>query len=106
MFLENSFRVAQVEKTARLYCFRYIDSTISQPPDSKISSFWHSSVAVQCRLCRTWSEIPNTRFVASRLISISSDAVAASQACMWLLNSDWIPSVMQLLSFLLHVNVK
>ena len=38
-------------------CFRYSDSTIPPLPNSKISSFWPASVAVQAGLCQTCSEI-------------------------------------------------
>ena len=37
-------------------CFRYSDSTIPPLLNSKISSFWHASVAVQAGLCQTCSE--------------------------------------------------
>ena len=37
-------------------CFRYSDSTIPPLLNSKISSFWLSSVAVQAGLCQTCSE--------------------------------------------------
>ena len=50
-------------------CFRYIDSTIPLLPKSEISSFQLSSVAVQPGLCRTWSEIPKTGFLITRLIN-------------------------------------
>ena len=50
-------------------CFRYIDSTIPLLPTSKleISSLWPSSVTAQPGLCRTWSEIPKTGFLTTRL---------------------------------------
>ena len=38
-------------------CFRYSDSTIPPLPNSKISSFFPASVAVQAGLCQTCSEI-------------------------------------------------
>ena len=46
-------------------CFHYIDSTIPQLPEFKISSLYPSSVAVQPGLCRTWSETPKTGFVVT-----------------------------------------
>ena len=49
-------------------CFRYTDSTIPLLPKSEFSSLWLSSKAVQSGLCRTWSEIPKTGFLATRLI--------------------------------------
>ena len=49
-------------------CFRYIDSTIPLLSKSKILSLWPSSVAVQPGLCGTWSEIPKTGFLTTRLI--------------------------------------
>ena len=49
-------------------CFRYTDSTISLPLKSEISGFYPYSVVAQAGLCRTWSEIPKTGFLASRLI--------------------------------------
>ena len=51
-------------------CFRYTDSIISLLLKSEISSFWPSSVTVHAGLCQTWSELPKTGFLASRLISI------------------------------------
>ena len=50
-------------------CFRYIDRTIPVLPKSEISSLQPSSVAVQPGLCRsqTWSETPNTGFLATQL---------------------------------------
>ena len=48
-------------------CFRYSDSTIPLLLIAKISSIWPASVTVQAGLCRTWSEIPKTGFLASRL---------------------------------------
>ena len=50
-------------------CFRYIDSTIPFLPIYEISSLLPSSVAVQPGLCRTWSEIPKTGVLTTRLIS-------------------------------------
>ena len=49
-------------------CFRYTDSTIPLLSTSEISSLYPSSVAVQPGLCRTWSEIPKTGFLITRLI--------------------------------------
>ena len=49
-------------------CFRCTDSTIPILPKSEISSLTPSSVAVQPDLCRTWSDIPKTSFLATRLI--------------------------------------
>ena len=49
-------------------CFRYIDSTFPLLPKYKILSLLPSSVAVQPGLCRTWSEIPKTGFLTTRLI--------------------------------------
>ena len=49
-------------------CFRYTDSAIPLLSKSEISSLKASSVAVQPRLCRTWSEIPKTSFLTTRLI--------------------------------------
>ena len=49
-------------------CFRYTDSTIPLLPKSEISSLQSSSVTVQPGLCRTWSEIPKTGFLRTRLI--------------------------------------
>ena len=37
-------------------CFRFSDSTIPPLLNSKISSFWPASVAVQASLCQTCSE--------------------------------------------------
>ena len=37
-------------------CFRYSDSTVPPLLNSKISSFWLSSVAVHASLCQTCSE--------------------------------------------------
>ena len=48
-------------------CFRYTDSTIPLLSKSKISSFYPAYVTVQVGLCQTWSEIPKTGFLASRL---------------------------------------
>ena len=48
-------------------CFRYMDSTIPLFSKTKISSLKPSSVAVQPGLCRTWSEIPKTGFLTTRL---------------------------------------
>ena len=44
-------------------CFCYTDSTIPLLPKSEISSLLPSSVAVQPRVCRTWSETSKTRFL-------------------------------------------
>ena len=49
-------------------CFRYTDSTFPLLLISEISSFKPASETVQAGLCRTWSEIPKTGFLASRLI--------------------------------------
>ena len=49
-------------------CFRYKDSTIPLPPKTEFSRLWPSSVAVQPGLCRTWSKITKTGFLATRLI--------------------------------------
>ena len=49
-------------------CFHYMDSTIPLLPKSEISSLMTSSVAVQPRLCRTWSITPKTGFLTTRLI--------------------------------------
>ena len=49
-------------------CFHYTDSTIPLLSKYEISSLWPSSVAVQPGLCRTWSEIPKTGFLTTRLI--------------------------------------
>ena len=48
-------------------CFGYTDSTIPLLPKSEISNLKRSSVAAQAGLCQTWSEIPKTGFLASRL---------------------------------------
>ena len=48
-------------------CFRHLDSTIPLLPKSKISSLQPSSVIAQPGLCRTWSKIPKTGFLTSRL---------------------------------------
>ena len=55
------------EADQRLY-FRYTDSKIPLLPNSKISSLLLSSIAVQPGLCRTWSEIRKTGFLATRLL--------------------------------------
>ena len=49
-------------------CFRYTDSTIPLLSKSENSSLRPSFVAVQPGLCRTWSEIPKTVFLTTRLI--------------------------------------
>ena len=49
-------------------CLRYTDSTFPLLLKSEISSFYLFSELVQAGLCRTWSEIPKTGFLASRLI--------------------------------------
>ena len=49
-------------------CFRYTDSTIPLLSKSEISSLWRSSVAAQPGLYRTWSKIPKTGFLTTRLI--------------------------------------
>ena len=48
-------------------CFRSTYSTIPQLPISEISSFKPSSVVVQPGLCHTWSKIPKTGFLTTRL---------------------------------------
>ena len=48
-------------------CFCYIDSIDTLLSKSEISSLNPSSVAVQPGLCRTWSEIPKTGFLTTRL---------------------------------------
>ena len=48
--------------------FRYTDSTIPVLPKSEISSFYPSYVDAQASLYQTWSELPKTSFLASRLI--------------------------------------
>ena len=50
-------------------CFRYIDCTIPLLPKYKISS----CVVVQPCLCGTWSEIPKTGFITTRLKFKTSD---------------------------------
>ena len=50
-------------------CFRYTDSTIHLLHKAEISSLYQSSMVVQPGLCQTWSEIPKTGFLATRLIS-------------------------------------
>ena len=50
-----------------------MDSKISLLPKSEISSFWPSAVAAHAGLCQTGSETPKTRFLASRLISITDN---------------------------------
>ena len=60
-------RSAYREADQRL-CFRYIDSKISLLPKYEISSLYPSCVALEPGLCRTWSETPNTGFLASWLI--------------------------------------
>ena len=47
-------------------CFRYTDSIIPLLPKCEISSLKPYSVIVQLGLCRTWSEILKTGFLASR----------------------------------------
>ena len=51
-------------------CFRYTDGIIPLllVSKSEISNLHPSSVAVQSGLCRTWSEIPKTGFLRTRLI--------------------------------------
>ena len=44
-------------------CFRYMDTTIPLLPKSESSSIYPSSVDAQRRLCRTWSETPETGFL-------------------------------------------
>ena len=48
-------------------CFCYTDSTISLLPKSEISSLQPSSMVAQPGLCGTWSEIPKTGFLVTRL---------------------------------------
>ena len=55
--------------------FRYTDSTIPLLPKSEILSLQQSSLAVQPRLCRTWSESPKTGFLTTRLICLSINLV-------------------------------
>ena len=50
-------------------CFLYMDSAILLLFKSEISSPQPSSVVVQPGLYRTWSEIPKTGFLTTRLIS-------------------------------------
>ena len=45
--------------------FRYIDSTLPLLPNSEMSSFLPSSVAVHASLCLTWSETPKTGFLTT-----------------------------------------
>ena len=45
----------------------FIDGTILLPPKIKILSLQPYSVAVQLRLCRTWSEIPKAGFLRMQL---------------------------------------
>ena len=52
-------------------CFHYTDNTITLLPKSEISSLQLFSVAVQPRLCQTWSETPKTGFLTTRLYVIS-----------------------------------
>ena len=49
-------------------CFRHTDSTIPLLSESEISSLWPYSVTSLPGLCRTWSEIPKTGFLRTRLI--------------------------------------
>ena len=48
-------------------CFRYTDGTIPLLPKYEITSLIPSSVAVQPRLRRIWSETPKTGFLTTRL---------------------------------------
>ena len=48
-------------------CFRSMGRKIPRLFKSEISSFQLASVAVQLDLCRTWSEAPNTGFLALQL---------------------------------------
>ena len=48
-------------------CFRYIASVMPLLSKSENSSLYPFSVAVQCGLCRTWSETLKTGFVVTRL---------------------------------------
>ena len=54
--------------TDQRICFRFIDSTITVLPKSKISSLWPYSVIVQAGLFWTWLETPKTGFLASGLM--------------------------------------
>ena len=54
--------------TDQRHCFRYTDRTIPPLPKSEISSLKLYLVIAQPGLCRTWSEIPKTGFLTSRLI--------------------------------------
>ena len=49
------------------FFFRYTDSMITTLVKSKISSFKPFPVTAQAGLCQTWSETPNTDFLAWRL---------------------------------------
>ena len=49
-------------------CFRFTDSTITPLLISKNLRILLSSLTVQAGLCGSWSETPNTDFLASRLI--------------------------------------
>ena len=46
-------------------CFRYTNSTIPPLLISEIAGFLSASVPVQAGLCKDWSEIPKTGFLAS-----------------------------------------
>ena len=48
-------------------CFRYTDSIIPLLPKSEISSLKPDLVIAQLGLCWTWSDIPKTGFLDSRL---------------------------------------
>ena len=76
-------------------CFRYSDSTIPLLPKSEISSPEPSSVGLQTGLCRTWSEIPKTGFLITRLISpcpedikISSSSTELGMKCTLLIKTN------------------
>ena len=64
-------RNAQLSGTyaAQLLSLRFIDGTISLLPKSEFSRVCPSFVAVQSGLCGTWSEIPKTNYLMTRLVS-------------------------------------
>ena len=63
--------------------FRYTDSMITTLVKSKISSFKPFPVTAQAGLCQTWSETPNTGFLAWRLSHLlackNEDSVSESR---------------------------
>ena len=65
---KQTFCICENKETDQCLCFRYTDSTIPLLPRSEISRLYPSSVAVQPRLCRTWSATPKTGFLRTRLI--------------------------------------